>query len=284
MSDVNACYVWDFTLSGEFCDDYQKVILSFKGRSKKWGFQKEQSESGYIHWQGRMSLIKPKRQAHLVAKLFKDTFLEKASFSITSAENKDNFDYTEKVDTRIAGPWKFDDIVVPRQVREIEKLWNWQQDVVNDIGVWNTRVINVLLDTNGNIGKSTLVSYIRAYNLGRKIPAVNDYKDLMRMVCDMPTSNMYLVDMPRCMSKKGLLGFFGALEEIKNGYAWDDRYSFKEKMFDCPNIWLFTNELPDKNLLSHDRWKLWEVDLEGNLKPFTPPDDWGKRQDNNEGD
>ena len=76
---------------------------------------------------------------------------------------------------------------------------------------------------------------------------------------DMPTSSLYLIDMPRSMSKSGLLGLYSAIEEVKNGYAFDDRYKFTEKIFDCPNIWIFTNTLPDRNLLSYDRWKLWEI-------------------------
>ena len=102
--------------------------------------------------------------------------------------------------------------------------------MIADAKVWNTRTINVVLDFKGNIGKSTLVNYIRAHRLGRRIPPVNDFKDLMRMVMDMPTSSLYLIDMPRSMSKSGLLGLYSAIEEVKNGYAFDDRYKFTERI------------------------------------------------------
>jgi hypothetical protein len=59
--------------------------------------------------------------------------------------------------------------------------------------------------------------------------------------------------------------FYSAVETIKDGYAYDDRYSFKEKVFDCPNIWIFCNVLPDLNLLSMDRWKIWDIDDAFNL-------------------
>jgi hypothetical protein len=52
---------------------------------------------------------------------------------------------------------------------------------------------------------------------------------------------------------------WSAVESIKNGFAWDDRYSYREKYFDCPNIWVFSNQCPDMSMLSEDRWKLWEV-------------------------
>lgn len=271
---------YDFT---SFEEDSSKIIAWCRKYCKKWVFQREFCpKTGNLHFQGRISLGQKCRETNIK----KDGL--KFHFSITSEENKNNDFYVTDEDKRAdgeSGPWSDKDEVVyiPRQIREINSLKNWQQDIVDRSSVWDTRTINILIDENGGIGKSTLVSYLRAYKIGRKIPAVNDYKDLMRMVCDMPTSSMYLIDMPRGMSKKGLVGFFSAIEEVKNGYAWDDRYKFTEKIFDCPNIWIFSNKLPDKDLLSADRWKLWEVDLEGNLSPFAPPDDWGKKQDNNEG-
>lgn len=273
----SACCNYDFT---SFETDHTRVMEWCKLYAKKWSFQQEECpSSGRLHFQGRISLKLKKR----ITEIKKDDLV--FHFTITSKANKDNDFYVVKEDTRVAGPWSDKDeiVYIPRQIREINELYNWQKAIIANANVWDTRTINVVIDKKGNIGKSTLVSYIRAYKIGRKIPSINDYKDLMRMVCDMPTSKMYLIDMPRCMNKKSLYGFFSALEEVKNGYAWDDRYKFTEKIFDCPNIWLFTNELPDKNLLSEDRWKLWEVDCEGNLSYFAPPEDWGKKTDSNEG-
>ena len=48
----------------------------------------------------------------------------------------------------------------------------------------------------------------------------NNYKDLMRMICDTPTSKCYLIDIPRSIEKDKLYGMFSAIEEIKGGYAW----------------------------------------------------------------
>lgn len=117
---------------------------------------------------------------------------------------------------------------------------------------------------DGNIGKSTLVGWIRAYKLGRALPPVNDYKDMLRIVCDLPVSKAYIIDMPRALKKDKLWGFYSAIETIKDGYAYDDRYHFKEKIFDCPNIWIFSNIKPDFKLLSKDRWKIYNVE-NGNL-------------------
>ena len=81
----------------------------------------------------------------------------------------------------------------------------------------------------------------------------------MRIICDTPTASAYLIDMPRALKKDKLFGFYSALETLKDGYAYDDRYRFVEKVFDCPNIWVFSNCMPDPDMLSIDRWRIYSV-------------------------
>ena len=170
--------------------------------------------------------------------------------------------YVEKDETRVDGPWRDDDeiLYIPRQIREITELRCWQLEVIQSLQKWDARTINLIFCPEGNIGKSILVGYCRAHRLARALPPVNDHKDIMRMVCDLPTSKAYLFDMPRAINKDRLYGFYAGIETMKDGYAYDDRYSFKEKVFDCPNIWIFSNTLPDESLLSPDRWRIWVVD------------------------
>jgi hypothetical protein len=61
------------------------------------------------------------------------------------------------------------------------------------------------------------------------------------------------------MSKENLGGLFSAIETIKDGYVYDERNHFKEWWFDSPNIWVFTNSVPETDYLSKDRWVYWEV-------------------------
>lgn len=259
------CCVWDFTLrfdKDQYSPGDEKSLKDLLiCNTKKFAFQLECGEkSEYLHWQGRISLKIKKRLTGLKT-LFNDTILDKCHWSPTSAPNMGNVFYTTKEDTRIAGPWQDTDeiIYIPRQIRDMGELRPFQQHIVDSANTWDTRTINVLYCPNGNIGKSLLVGYCRAHKVGRALPPVNDHKDLLRMVCDLPTSNMYLFDMPRCMNKDRLYGFYSAVETIKDGYAYDDRYSFREKVFDCPIIWIFTNTMPNTSLLSKDRWKIWGV-------------------------
>lgn len=253
---------WDFTLK-ESGQDLKLLKNLLRTKCKHWCFQLEAgSETGYRHYQGRFSLRTKKRLSALIS-FFNEPEWSGIHFSPTSNANTGNLNYVIKDDTRIAGPWADtdeDEPYIPRQVREMGSLRPFQQHIVDHYNDWDTRSINLIYCADGNLGKSSLVSYMRAYKIGRALPPVNDYKDLLRIVCDLPVSRCYLFDMPRSLNKDRLFQFFAAVETIKDGYAYDDRYSFKEKVFDCPNIWIFTNVLPDLEMLSSDRWNIWTID------------------------
>jgi len=278
MSQV---YGYDFTISADKAPPLERLKCWLSRHFKSWSFQLEEGEGGFRHFQGRGSLIVKKRLNEMTKMdrgfVFEGGDLQfPVHWSITSKKNINNTDYVTKEATRVEGPWKHDDVsdYVPRQIREVKELYLWQEQIKQQVGVWDKRNINVLYCPGGNIGKSTLIGYLRAYKLARCLPPVNDYKDFMRMVCDLPTARCYCIDMPRAMNKDRLHGFYTGIECLKDGYAYDDRYRFREKYIDCPNIWIFTNQLPDETLCSADRWRLWEVDKEHKiLKPYEPPID-----------
>ena len=252
------CYCYDFRYNGKDVE-HTTILQHLKGIAKRFVFQREEGTSGYIHFQGRMSLVKKRRKNELLKLFtFPPNYLEPTS---NPEYTKGEMFYQQKLDTRIEGLWTDEDeiIYIPRQVREMEGLRPFQQSIIDDVGIWNKRKINVVYCQSGNLGKSSLIGYMRANKLGRALPPVNDYKDLLRIVYDLPVSKLYLFDMPRALNKDKMFQFYGAVETIKDGYAYDDRYTFKDKVFDCPNVWIFTNILPDMELLSKDRWALWKI-------------------------
>jgi len=253
MKKNNAVCNWDFTLWDKEClIEVASLRCHLDRIAKKWCFQAEDAGSGR-HYQGRLSLKVKKRLGEFA--------LMGAHLSKTSDENQSNDFYVCKEDTRVEGPWRDTDPYVPRQVREVGTLYKWQKYIEDNIHVWAPRTINIIIDKNGNIGKSTLVNYLCTKRGDcRSLPALSNYKDIMAMVMCMPVAKLYLVDMPRAMVKSQQQEFYSAIESIKDGHVFDTRYSFKEKWFDCPNIWIFSNVPPDRNLLSADRWAIWFVD------------------------
>lgn len=285
---MSLIYVYDFTLPAIFVTREQVEKWCIR-KCKKWCFQRECGSEGYEHYQGRISLRKKTRlSTQIKEQPWESDELDNNSthchWSITSEHNRNNDFYCMKDNNDYwgvegnpdkppdCGPWTdlnaHESLAIPRQIREIEVLYPWQKSIINKCDIWDTRTINMIVDTTGNIGKSVLVGYMRVYGLARKIPVLNDYKDVMRMVMDQAVSRCYLIDMPRAMKKDKLGQLYTAIEEIKSGYAFDDRYSFKERFFDCPNMWIFTNTMPDFSLLSRDRWVLWEVNEQKELVRF----------------
>lgn len=267
---TGSVYCWDFTIHLKQKgvqvwrqDEYCILKKQLQEIAKKGTFQLEQGfKSGKLHWQGRISTKKKYRKTEII-KLATENFLRGGiRWSITSNANKGNYDYLTKEFTRVQGPWDITEkeIYIPRQIREVHELRPFQKQIIADAEIWNTRNINWIYQEKGNVGKSILKGYLRAHGIGRPLPPCNDMKDILRMVWGMPTSKLYVIDLPRAMKKHQLNGMIGALETIKDGYAYDDRHKFKEKFFDCPNIWVFSNKLPDTKLLSKDRWKLWSID------------------------
>lgn len=249
MSATNALCVWDWTIFNE--DNHENVIELCEKYTKHWCFQEEKCPTtGKLHFQGRVSLLEKTRKPFWPNVDMK--------WTITSNPSTKDVVYVTKVESRVRGPWSDRDekIYIPRDVRDIKTLLPWQTKMAAIIQTYERRKVNIVVDPKGNTGKSTFVRICRVYKLARKIPYANDYRDIMRMVMDMPESKAYLFDLPRAISKEKLYQFFSAIEEIKGGYAFDDRYNFKERIFDPPVIVIFTNKMPDQALLSGDRWNL----------------------------
>jgi len=266
------CASYDFTLkegslaSATLC----KVLPRL---AKKWAFQLEEGESGYRHFQGRVSLHKKARLA-VVIKLFNaHACFKGVHLSLTSSGGASTFDYVLKDDTRVEGPWTDKDpkpAYVPRHIRECSTLRPFQQSILDECKLYNERTIDLVYCPEGNKGKSVLCG--KARGLGyRVMPPVFDYKDILRMVYCCPTSSAYFVDMPRSIKQDKLASFFAGLETIKDGYAYDDRYKFKEKSFDSPRIFVFTNKLPDPGYLSKDRWSIWTINDAYELVKYYAP-------------
>ncbi len=260
---IGACCVWDFTIPQEHYTLTQ-LRLDLKNISKKYAFQLEKGEkTEFLHWQGRFSLKVRARLAGVIKLL-----TSKGHYSITSKANSDNMFYVMKEDTRVDGPYTDEnDIYIPRQIREIKQLYPWQQSIIELSKLWDTRHINCIIDAVGNTGKTIITTYMGVHKMANMIPFANDFKDILRMVMDMPTSKNYIIDFPRAIKKDKLYQLYSAIEYIKNGYAYDDRYSFKCKYFDSPNIFVFMNEPPDESLLSRDRWVKWEI-VDNELIPY----------------
>lgn len=136
-------------------------------------------------------------------------------------------------------------------------LRGWQNDVLRMCRNQGERRITVVVDEKGNTGKSYLVRYMQVHHIAEAIPTMENHKDIMRAAMAKKHAKGYIVDVPRAMKPKG--AFWGAMEDIKDGHLWDDRYNWKERWIDPPMLLVFTNTVPDKKFLSADRWDIYMV-------------------------
>lgn len=267
---------WTFTawvpLGEEDFEPY-KVILDEHLKDKdisSWIYQVERSEKGQLHFQGRVSWFKPKRATELSKHLGITV-----SGKIESNEGeKASERYCSKNFSRVAGPWssEIEEIFIPLQFK-FDKLYPWQEKIVEYAKVVDERrIIHCIINPSGNIGKSAIVGYMDVHRIAKMLPFVNDFKDMMRMCYGVGPHPAYTIDMPKAICKDNLRQLYSGIEMIKGGYCYDDRYTFKSRWMNCPNIFVFTNRMPDMDLLSEDRWALWTVkDLK--LIPFVPKAD-----------
>lgn len=223
----------------------------------QWVFQLELGETGYRHYQGQIHLKKKSRITTLKKVLGMDTI----HLSPTSKTNTEDWSYASKQDTRVDGPWTSEDLPIPSDIQAIKMLLPWQNDVLTYPS--DGRKVLVVLDQVGNIGKSTLVRFMECRKLGCWIPALGSYKELMGFAISFPPARLYIIDMPRALisslSKKDIHGLWSAIETLKDGIQFDIRYKGRKRIIERPTVVVFTNEMPDLNMLSFDRWDFREV-------------------------
>lgn len=260
--------VWEFRANREMYTEH--TLMAFLHTlAKKFTFQLEKGhETGYVHWQGRMSLWKVKRKCELMRLMDgMDMPIPNYLEPTTTKEHKKEAFYCLKEDTRVDGPWTDQKSVayIPIQYRDIE-LYPYQQQIVESRLEFDFRKVDCVVDTTGNLGKSTLASIADLKFKCIDLPPVSDGEKVIQSLCDILIAKqerkpgIVFFDMPRAMNKDKLHSMYAAIEQIKKGKVWDMRNHYKEWWFDSPRVWVFTNAIPDSQYLSMDRWRFWEID------------------------
>jgi hypothetical protein len=249
--------VYDITIRAEG-HEVDEVKAWANAYFKKWCFQLEKgAETGYMHYQFRGSL-KVKKRPGPMKSLLRETFEGHCCPTSTNSSN-DEF-YAMKEDTREEGPWTDRDeyVYIPIDMR-FTPVWNEMQQRM--VYIMNTdpnrRHVNCLVDGDGFRGKSFLAMWMYAHGYACYIPFFTEAKDLMRMVHGLPRRKSYFIDLPRALSHKAEHEIYGGIEQLKTGIIYDDRYKFRMEAIDPVHVFVFTNRMPNLDLISNDRWKIW---------------------------
>ena len=268
----SSCCVWDLTIPADriTVSDLRK---HFAAHCKKYTFQLEQgTTTGYRHYQCRVSLKTKSRKATLLGS---SSYIRGGNITVTSNANKDNDFYVLKEDTKLEGPWTDQDKAPLRTVDKMEAngLYPWQQTLIDETEDYDDRKIHIVIDRQGNIGKSALCKYLYMKKDAVIVPPLMDEKDLMQYVMSFPPAKLYIIDMPRAMKKSKLNRLYSGIEQLKNGMMYDLRYHGKFRYIDEPNIIVFTNQPPKMSYLSRDRWDLVTV-VNNQIEQFQFDQQW----------
>lgn len=253
---------WAFTRWIQEDEEWETVknnLIETLGNTRRWVFQLEKGETcGKLHFQGRVSFKIAKREREC------ELAMPKCNFRIEVTENEEaSTFYCMKSATKIEGPWSDKDQKkgeVPWDLAKITEWKPWQQSIIDSLTERDDRIINVLIDEEGGIGKSKVFKHCLWNKLAGLIPVIGDAKDIIQAVCSMGARDAYIVDFPRTgESDQHQQSIYKAIEQVKNGVVLDLRYKYTELIMGSPVIWIFTNQMPDCKFLSMDRWRYWVV-------------------------
>lgn len=250
---VNASKKWCFTYNNyeesEIGED-GSIILRFKEKCNVFIIGLEIGDSGTPHMQGYCE-FKEKLRPIESLKLNDKIHWEKARGS-----REENERYCSKENVLIKYGF-------PKEIKIIENLLEWQQDVINLIGTEpDGRKVHWYFDNAGGIGKSLLVKLL-CYKYGA-VMCAGKSADMKYMIVKYHEKNdrypeIVIFDVPRSM--KDYLSYSG-IEEIKNGCFASSKYECDMVIMNAPHILVFANDEPEYDKLSKDRWVIHDLNPE----------------------
>lgn len=211
-------------------------------------FQEETGESGTPHLQGVISCKKPTRDT---------VFGEKKIHWEKTINVKSSYIYCSKVETR-TGSIFCKNYQIPYTYR-LDNLYDWQAKLLKELLTPpDDRSVNWIWSLEGNTGKSTFCKHL-VMNYNAVFLSKGKYSDICNVIfkTDMVKSRIVIIDLPR---NNGNSVSYDAIESIKNGMICNTKYETGAKCFAPPHIVVFSNDYPDTEKLSEDRWKVVNID------------------------
>lgn len=154
----------------------------------------------------------------------------------------------------------------PKIISELNdgNMYPWQHDMLSMYNApVDPRKIIWVWETEGNTGKSALARHMAIG--GHTLVVAGQAADVKagvaawhkpekgKVVQDL---NLLIWDIPRC--NNGHMSY-QALEELKNGCFYSPKYESGMVVTKKPHVWVFSNQAPELEKLSKDRWELYMI-------------------------
>lgn len=248
----NQLIYWFFTWNNYPEDTFVETLeTKFSTLCAAYVFQKEVGANGTPHIQGTIKLHKKMRWSEF--NLPAEIHWEK------TRDVKSAFAYCAKDDTRDGDTiWRFPKRTVRSTLKIITELKPWQQSIVDMCALDpDDRSINWIYDRDGNMGKTVLCKYMSTH--GAIIATDGGAKDIACLLTilkkegrDLNAKTTFIFNLARCGHPN-----YKAIESVKDGLMTSVKYESSTMIFNCPHVWVFSNNLPNMAMLSQDRWKMW---------------------------
>ena len=245
-----------FTFNNYTNIEYHKIVEICNDRNYKYCIGEEVGENGTKHLQGYMEFSSPKTFATL-KKLLPKAHIEKAK-----GTRKQNLTYCKKDGKFLCNfPVPLEEQVL-NEYKDIE--WRpWQQEIL-DLYVQppNKRHIYWVIDSVGNKGKTFLTRYLVVKHKilladGKKADVFHQVAKRLENEDDQEAFRMVILDLPRHNQE---FTNYGLLEQLKNGLVMSGKYEGGTFAFPSPHVIVMSNQEPDYEKFSLDRWKVINLD------------------------
>lgn len=227
-----------------------------------WIIGKEIGKSGTPHLQGYLSFRNPTDFNTIKRLCDGKLHIEKAK-----GKKADNRTYCAKENKfEEEGMLSKQDEIKNRILNSYENtIWkDWQLKIIKSIEEKaDDRTINWIYDKEGNNGKTYLRKYLSLkYNVlicdGKKDNVLNLLKT--KCIDQNEEIKIIIMDIPRhCQEYIN----YGLLEQLKDGHVYSGKYEGGEIWLENIHVWVFSNEMPDLNKFSKDRWNIIELQIHG---------------------
>jgi len=243
------CYRWCFTLKAEGITPSQlsQLLAPF---CKEASWQLELSDSKYLHYQGVLSL-KIKHRLHEVCNMIGNAVhLEQCKNWFASIK------YCTKTETRVDGPWNLKSTFLKEYFTK-DQLFIWEKEIIEICNEEpDTRTVYWYWSKLGNLGKSQFARYLCIHHDASYL----GYGTCGDIAFAYNGAKIAIFDYPR--SKEDSPNY-AAIEMLKNGIMFSKKFESKQKIYNSPHIFCFSNAKPDISQLSSDRWVIKEIMKDG---------------------
>lgn len=219
---------------------------------EKFVYQRERGAQGTEHLQGAIWLKKKMRFSTLKS-IDAAIHWEKMRNELASQ------DYCQKSDTRIGEVVKYG--FVP-EIETLEELRCWQDELACILERKpDSRHIYWIVDEDGGAGKTEFVKWYAVNHASTSICAnAGNGKDVANLLKNyaekhqMGYFRVFLYNMARDANIS-----YRMLECMKDGMMTNTKYEAATLIFNRPHVIVMSNEMPETNKLSKDRWIIYKI-------------------------